>query len=103
MTSNLFPVKKKHDFYNSIYSTFNSNYDSKTRIYTKHCENFDFKFSDNKLQYVHDNRADVLEACKIFTNLKESDYNPNVRSVQNRISYYLSNRLVPVLFLILGF
>lgn len=94
----MYPNKRKHDFFNSIYSTFNSNYDPKTRIYTKHCENFDFFWKDNKLKYTQDNRADVNEALKIFPNLKENDINPSKRSVHDRISYNLSNRLVPVRF-----
>lgn len=93
MASDRFSIRKKHDFFNSIYSTFNSNYDPKTRIYTKHCENFDFTFKNDKLNYIADNRADIEGALKIFPNLKEKDINPNLRSQQNKISYYLCNRL----------
>ena len=96
MSIEKFPVRKKHDFFNSIYSTFHSNYNPETRIYTKYSENYDFHYKENKLHYIQDDRADVAEAKEIFKGLKDTDINPNTRSVQNRLSYYLSNRLVPV-------
>ena len=100
MSLEKYPVRKKHDFFNSIYSTFNSNYNPETRIFTKHCANFDFAFKEDKLHYIPDNRADVEGARRIFPNVKDTEINPNLRSVQDKISYYLSNRLVPVSYFI---
>lgn len=94
--SEKYPLRKKHDFFNSIYNTFHSNYNPETRIYTKHCENFDFTFKDDKLYHIEGDRADVEGAKKFFPTLKDTDINPNLRSVQNKISYYLTNRIVPV-------
>ena len=91
-----YPVKDKHEFYSSIYTTFHSNYNPETRIYTKQCENFDFFFKDNKLSYSKEDRADVKQALNIFKGINEKDITFNDKKPQERISYYLSNRLVPV-------
>ena len=92
-----YPNNKKHTFYNNIYSVLNNNYDSETRIYNKKCENYDFLFKDNKLSYLKDDEFKIDEARKLFNNLKEKDINPNARPIQQRISYYQTNRLIPVI------
>mmetsp|Transcript_30438 Transcript_30438/g.31683 ORF Transcript_30438/g.31683 Transcript_30438/m.31683 type:complete len:170 (+) Transcript_30438:29-538(+) len=93
--SERFPVNRKHDFFTSIYSTFNTNYNPETRIYHKPVANYDFAYKDDKLHYIPGNKADIEGALKIFPNISEQDINPSKRSVHDRISYNLGNRLVP--------
>jgi len=90
-----YPFNKKHEFYTGIYDILHSNYNPKSRVFTKKIENYDFFFKDNKLIYEKDHKFNVSQAKVLFPNLKETDINPNVRSTQDKISYYLTNRLVP--------
>lgn len=91
-----YPNNKKHCFYNNIYSVLNNNYDFDNRIYNKKTTDFDFVFKDNKLFYTKDEEFKITEARNIFNNLNENDINPGSRPIQQRISYYQTNRLIPV-------
>lgn len=86
---------KKHQFYTGVYDVLHSNYNANSRIFTKNIENHEFFFKNNKLIYEKDHKFNVSQAKSLFSNLKDTDINPNIRSTQEKISYYLTNRLVP--------
>ena len=90
-----YPNNKKHEFYNNIYSMLHLNYDPETRIYNKRSEDCDFYYKNNKLSYTNEKELNIDMAKKVFSNLKESDIHPNKKPVQDKISYYLSNKIVP--------
>lgn len=91
-----YSVKDKHDYYNSIYQTLHPNYDPETRVYTKNCENFNFIFKDNNLVYSRDNELDVNAAKTLFKGISDEDIDFSKQPIHSKISYYLTNRLVPV-------
>lgn len=88
--------RKKHEYFASIYGLLHNNYNSDTKVYSKPVENFDFVFKNNKLEHSTDTEFNLSNAKVIFPELKDQDINPNIRPTQEKISYYLSNRMVPV-------
>lgn len=83
----------KHDYYNKIYPILHNKYDSNTRVYTKEPKECDFEFKDGKLQYNNPRELDFTNADKIFPSFKKAN---KELSVQETISYYLNNNIVPV-------
>ena len=64
-----------------------------TRVYTKEPKECDFEFKDGKLQYNNPRELDFTNADKIFPSFKKAN---KELSVQETISYYLNNNIVPV-------
>jgi hypothetical protein len=98
MTSNLINYQKKHEYFNGIYDNLHPSNDRVNRVYTKPKPNFDFKFKDDTLQYSNYRELDFTK--KSLDNFKTFDKNnldTNQMSPQKKISYLLTNNLVPVI------
>ena len=99
MNSNLVTVKQRHDYYNSLYSEIHPLADTEKRLYKKQQQSFDFFFKDNKLSYSKTKDIDFTKkSLDNFKSFREVDKSPEARTIQNDISFYLSNNLVPVKF-----
>ena len=83
--------KEKDAYYNKIYPLLHPMYDPKTRVYTKTIQDSDFEFKDDKLIYTKTKDLDLSRAHEIFPSFKFSED----KTIQEQISYYLNNNLVP--------
>ena len=83
----------KNEYYNKIYPTLHPHYDPKTRVYTKEPNDCDFEFKDGKLNYKKTREVDFTNADKVFPSFQKGN---KELSVQDTISYYLNNNIVPV-------
>lgn len=97
MNNNLVTFKKRHEYYTGIYDDLHPFNNKEERIYTRPKQNFEFQYKNDELVYSRKKELEFsrrsLDNFKTFT---EKDLNPDKRTVQNKISYYLSNNLVPV-------
>jgi hypothetical protein len=93
MSISKFNFEKKHKYFNELYSDLHSSSDA--RIFTKSKPDFDFRFKDNKLMYSKDNDIDYSKS-KTLKSVYDSHEPLNEKKVQDKISFYLTNKLVPV-------
>ncbi len=97
MQSNLINFQKKHQYYNEIYDDFHPQNNNETRIYTKSKPNFDFSFKNDKLTYPKDKELDFnKKSLGKFKTFDDNDLELGKKTIQNKISYHLSNNIVPV-------
>jgi hypothetical protein len=96
--------QKRHKYFNGIYDDLHPYNNNETREYRKPKQNFDFFFHDNTLTYSKYKDLDFNEnSLSKFKTFGEKDLDPDKRTVQNKISYYLTNNLVPVKIIVLIF
>ena len=97
MKTSLVNFEKKHRYFNDIYDALHPSNDRETRVYTKPKQNFDFKFTGDTLVYSHYKDLDFnkksMDNFKTFTH---ADLDHNNMNIQEKISFYLTNNLVPV-------
>jgi hypothetical protein len=97
MRSNLVSNKQRHDYYNDIYQDLHPCYDKDKRIYTKTSQNNEFFFKDDTLLYSKQKDLEFnKKSVDSFKTFPEKVTNPEKMTVQNKISFYLSNNMVPV-------
>ena len=84
--------EEKAKFYNKIYEPLHPCYDPKTRIYHKSLKDNDFEFKDGKLHYGKLNDLNFDRADEVFPGFNDVN---NEKKVQEKISYYLNNNIVP--------
>lgn len=96
--SKLISFNKKHEYYNNIYYETHPYAEKDTRMYNKPKDDFEFRFKDNELRYKKSREIDITKkSIDNFKTFKESDIDSSKKTVQNKISYYLCNNLVPVI------
>ena len=92
-------IKQRHDYYNSIYGDLHPFNNKETRVYTKEKENFGITFTGDKI--VHSPNRDMIFTKKSYDNFKsiQSDkINIEEKTPQERITFYLTNNMVPVFY-----
>ena len=98
--NNIMSFNKKHEYYNSIYYETHPYADKENRIYKKPRDDFSFKFVNNSLEFNKLKEVDItknsIDKFKTFT---EKDKDPMKNSIHEKISFYLSNKLIPVNFI----
>jgi hypothetical protein len=95
--TNLVDFSKKHEYYNNIYHETHPYASKDSRFYKKPKDDFNFNFRDNELKYNKGREIDITKkSIDNFKTFKESDIDQNKKTIQNKISYYLSNNIVPV-------
>ena len=97
MKNNLVTTKQKHLYYNSIYGDLHPQNDTHTRIYSKQKENFGITYKDEKI--LHSPNRNTFFSKRSLDNFKtfnNNDFRIESHSPQERITFYLSNNLVPV-------
>ena len=96
--NNIVSFQKKHDYFNNLYFDTHPFADRETRVYHKPKNDCSFKFVADQLIY---NRAREVElspkAMSNFESFKKEDLDLSQKSPQKKISFYLSNNLVPVI------
>lgn len=99
MQSNLINYQKKHQYFNEIYDDLHPQNNKETRIYNKYKPNFDFSFKNNKLTHLDDKEVNFNKnSFKKFKTFDDSFVDMGKKTIQNKISYHLTNNLVPVKF-----
>ena len=98
MKNNLVTTKQRHDYYNSIYGDLHPYNNRDSRIYTKHKENFGISYSGKNV--IHSPNRDLIFSQKSLDNFKtfrqEENFVIERKSPQERITFYLTNNIVPV-------
>lgn len=97
MQSKLVTFTTRHKYFNDIYDDLHPSNDKETRIYHKPKPNFDFALVGNTLTYNKYKELDFnKKSISNFKSFKETDTNPDQMPIQGKISFYLTNNLVPV-------
>ena len=99
MKNNLVTTKQRHDYYNSIYGDLHPHNNKDTRIYTKQNENFGISYTGEKV--IHSPNREMIFSQKSidnFKSFKKDNFNIERKSPQERITFYLTNNMVPVIF-----
>lgn len=97
MQNNLVNFQKKHLYFNDIYDSLHPSNDRQSRVYSKPKQDFDFFFKDNELSYSKYRDLDFNKrSMDNFKTFKDDDLNPEKMPVQSKISFYLTNNMVPV-------
>jgi len=92
--------EKKHKYFNEIYDDLHPQNNKEKRSYINPKQDFDFTFRDNKLHYSKDKEITINQnSLSKFKTFDDSDLNLGKKSIQNKISYNLSNNLVPVILI----
>ena len=97
MKNNLVTNKQRHDYYNSIYGDLHPYNNKDSRIYTKHKENFGVSYTGRNV--MHCQNRDLIFSQKSLDNFKtfkNENFNLERKSPQERITFYLTNNMVPV-------
>lgn len=98
MRNSLVTTKQRHDYYNSVYGDLHPFHNKDTRIYTKHKENFGITYTGEKV--IHSPNRDLIFSQKSidnFKSFKDENFNIDRKSPQERITFYLTNNMVPVI------
>jgi hypothetical protein len=102
--NNIVSFQKKHDYFNNLYYDTHPYADKESRVYHKPKEDCSFKFVADQLVYNRSREVEMspraMESFKTFT---RNDMDLNQKSPQKKISFYLSNNLVPVDCFNIGF
>lgn len=97
MQNNLVNFQTRHRYFNDIYDDLHPHHDKKNRIYKSLKNDNDFFFKDNKLLYSKQKNLEFSQkSLNKFSSFSNKEFDPEKMNVQNRISFYLSNNLVPV-------
>lgn len=97
MHTNIINFEKKHKYFNEIYDDLHPQNEKESRIYNKPKPNFDFSFKDNKLTHANNKEIDFnKKSLSKFKTFDDTDIDLGKKKIQNKISYHLSNNLVPV-------
>jgi hypothetical protein len=97
MSNNSVTHKTRHEYYNQIYDDLHPFNDKEKRIYTKPKQNFDFFYRDDQLTYSKQKDLDFnRRSLENFKSFKDTDINIDKKTVQDKISFYLCNNIVPV-------
>ena len=89
--------KDRHNYYNSVYGDLHPFNNKETRIYTKEKENFGITFTGEKI--IHSPNRDLVfskRSMDNFKNIKPEKVNIEEKTPQERITFYLTNNMVPV-------
>jgi hypothetical protein len=87
----------KHNYFNDIYHDTHPYATKGSRVYNKPRDDFGFRFKENRLIYNKKKEIDITKkSIDNFRTFTEGDIDLGSQTVQNRISYYLTNNLVPV-------
>ena len=88
---------KRHEYYKEIYPDLHPNVDAVKRTFIKTKPNFDFMFKNDKLTFVREKeRLDFTNTNKLFRSQTIEKSKSLEEESQKRLSYYLSNTIVPV-------
>lgn len=97
MRNSLVTNKRKHEYFNEIYDSLHPCYDSMSRIYNKSTNDNDFQFKDDTLLYSKEKDLDFNKiSSNSFKTFDKNELALDSMNVHNKISYYLSNNVVPV-------
>ena len=95
---------KRHEYYKDIYPDLHPNADEKKRTFLKTKPNFDFMFKNDKLTFVKEKeRLDFSNTNKLFRSqtLEKPKLLTLEEENQKRLSFYLCNTMVPVIYTLL--
>jgi len=95
--NNSINFQKRHEYFNNIYDPLHPSYNKETRIYTKPQHNFDFYFNNNQLSYTKYRDLDFnKQSLENFKSFDKDDLDYNNLDINGKISFNLTNNLVPV-------
>lgn len=89
--------KDRHNYFNKIYANLHPYNNKETRVYQKEKENFGITFTGEKI--IHSSNRDLVFSKKSFENFKSIKLEQceiDKKSPQDKITFYLTNNLVPV-------
>lgn len=99
MKTNSVTTKQRHEYFNSVYDDLHPYNNKQTRIYSKQKENFRVSYTGEKL--VFSPNRDLVFSNKSLENFKTFKSSDNLqienKSPQDRITFYLTSNLVPVI------
>jgi hypothetical protein len=102
--NNIVSFQKKHDYFNNLYYDTHPYADRESRVYNKPRDDCSFRFVADQLIY---NRSREVEfspkAMSNFSSFNKNNMDLNQKTMQKKISFYLSNNLVPVRYFNIGF
>jgi len=90
---------KRHEYYKDIYTDLHPNADLVKRTFVMTKPNFDFMFKNDKLTYITEKeRLNFSNTKKLFRSqtIEPSKPKNEEDEKQKRLSFYLSNTMVPV-------
>ncbi len=97
--NNIVSFQKKHDYFNNLYYDTHPYADKEARIYHKPRDDFSFKFVGDQLIYNKRREVELTsKSMENFNTFTKSDMDLNNKTSQKKISFYLSNNLVPVYY-----
>jgi hypothetical protein len=98
--NNSIDFQKRHQYFNDIYDSLHPSNNKETRVYTKPKQDFDFRFQNNELSYSKHKDLDFNKrSIDNFKTISEDQLDSNKMNAQEKISFYLTNNLVPVYIL----
>ena len=89
--------KDRHNYFNNIYPELHPFNNKETRIYTKEKENFGITFTGEKI--IHSPNRDLIfnkKSISKFKTVRPEKIHIEEKSPQERVTFYLTNNMVPV-------